>query len=463
MVRSRGVTYYVRDLVPGRAEGTGVAGESQGVWTGRGSTVLGVNGTVDPGVFSTVFAGRDPVADRPLRTGRGPRDVAGVDLVFGAPKSVSLLHLLGPGELAEEAGAAHEAAVADAVGYLERLALGVRRTRGGVTRHLPATGVVATAFVHRTSRALDPHVHTHLMTANVAQGVDGTWSAVDTRRLFLHRRPLEAVYGASLRRQLSDRLGVAWERGRSGRWDVVGVDPVLERMFSQRTASIDEHAFRASGGRGSPGQRRVAFHAERPAKGAGPTVEDLRNAWRRRVYDHHLDPADLVRVVGRARTAPARPPVDRDELSARLEAHAGRRPVLGPRELLAAVADSSPAGLDVDELGAVVDALGRSADPTVGEASPMWHQWSSGRFTPGWVTADLVRSLSTSDGSLATALEDPVPPGGRMLPGSDRGRTADRPVERTADRPVERTADRPIERTPERGPGSGSTGLWRSR
>jgi len=423
VVRSSGVPYYVRDLVPGRAEGTGVAGESPGVWSGRGSTVLGIRGVVRPDEFSAVFAGRDPSGDRALRTDRGPRTVAGVDLVFGAPKSVSLLHLLGPRELAEATGAAHEAAVAGAVGYLERAGLGVRRTRGGRTHLLPATGAVAAGFVHRTSRALDPHVHTHLVVANIGQGLDGLWSSVDTRRLFLHRRSIEAVYDASLRRELTDRVGVAWERRRSGRWDVVGVDPVLSRLFSQRTASIDEHAHRASGGRGSPGQRRVAFHADRPAKDTGPTVEGLRSAWHRRAADHDLDPADLVRVVGRARNAPHRAAIDADDLAERLRIQAGRRATLGERDLVAAVADSAPAGLDPGELRAVVDALERAVPPVIG-AAPSASTRAVGTGTPDrdvrWATADVVRTLSRCPDPLAAVLADPTVPS----PRPDRGRAS---------------------------------------
>jgi conjugative relaxase-like TrwC/TraI family protein len=46
--------------------------------------------------------------------------VPGYDLTFSAPKSVSLLHALGAPAVQSEVLAAHEQAVAAALGYLER-------------------------------------------------------------------------------------------------------------------------------------------------------------------------------------------------------------------------------------------------------------------------------------------------------------------------------------------------------
>ncbi len=394
MVRGTAVDYYVRDLVPGRSEETAVAGESPGVWTGGGAVVLGLRGQVEPEQFAEVFAGRDPLGDRPLRDGRSARAVAGVDLTFCAPKSVSLLHLLAPREIGAAAGASHEAAVADALGYLERNALGVRRTRGGVTRRVAATGAVAAGFVHRTSRALDPHLHTHLVAANVAQGADGLWSSTDTRRLFLHRRDVQAVYDSSLRYQLSRRAGVTWEHGPSGRWDMTGVDPTLERLFSRRAASIDEQLFRSAGGRTSSGSRRMAFHADRPAKEVGRTVEGLRDDWRRRASDHGIESTQLVDVVGRTRSGPDGDIVDRDVLTERIERVVGTRTTIARRDLVTVVAESSPAGLSAAGAERVAAALGEVLPGGSG---------AEGRETR-WSVADVVRTLGSGGDRVDRAL-----------------------------------------------------------
>ena len=375
MVRGTGVGYYLHDLVPGRAEETLVAGESPGQWTGRGSEALGLVGAVDGPAFTEVLAGRDPTDGRGLRQSRGDRPVSGFDLAFCAPKSVSVLHLLAPSELGAATGESHRSAVGDALAYVERHGLGVRRVRSGAVHHLTTTGAVAAGFVHRTSRALDPHLHTHVVAANVVQGVDGSWSSLDSRRLFLHRRATEAVYRASLRHHLTEAAGVAWCRGPSGGWEVDGVDPVLCRMFSQRTASIDELAHRV-GAATTPGARRVAFHTDRPDKERGRTVDGLRSDWRRRADDVGVAVSDLVRVVGHARALPGRPPVDPEELESRLGRLVATRTRVSSRDLVAAVADAAPAGLVGAEAERRAAALGsdlpRLAQHVPGDGSDVW-------------------------------------------------------------------------------------------
>ena len=131
VVRQGGHHYYVDDLVPGRAEGTLVAGESPGAWTGTGARALGVADAVEASSFGEVLEGRHPRWGTSLRALRGDRTVAGFDLTFCAPKSVSILHLLAPGEIAGQVGDGHHAAVAEATDYLQRAALRVRRTRSG--------------------------------------------------------------------------------------------------------------------------------------------------------------------------------------------------------------------------------------------------------------------------------------------------------------------------------------------
>jgi conjugative relaxase-like TrwC/TraI family protein len=107
---------------------------------------------------------------------RRPDRLPGLDLTFSPPKSVCLLFALCDGETASVVRRAHDAAVAQARGYLEREAGEVRRGKDGVDR-LPGGGFVAAAFRHRTSRAGDPQLHSHVLVANMTRGADGRWFA----------------------------------------------------------------------------------------------------------------------------------------------------------------------------------------------------------------------------------------------------------------------------------------------
>ena len=132
---------------------------------------------------------------------------AGYDVTFTPVKSVSALWAVAPQEVAAQIEEAHNAAVADALRYLEERVLFSRRGHGGV-RQVEVTGLVAAAFTHRDSRAGDPNLHTHVAIANKVQTLDGAWLAVDGRPL--HRGDGEHLGGVqhALEAHLVERLGV---------------------------------------------------------------------------------------------------------------------------------------------------------------------------------------------------------------------------------------------------------------
>jgi conjugative relaxase-like TrwC/TraI family protein len=365
VVRQGGHGYYVEDLVPGRAEGSRVAGEEPGAWVGAGARALGLSGPVGSPTFTEVLEGRHPGSGRALRSVRGERSVAGYDLTFCAPKSVSLLHLLAPREMAEAAGSGHQRAVADALEYLGREALGVRRTRARQVSFLPTTGPVAGQFLHRTSRALDPHLHTHVVVANVAQGVDGLWSGVDSRRLHAHLAAAQSLYHARLRFELGDRMGAAWRIRPSGLGDIVGVDPRLCRLFSRRTASMDEYRRLSGSGGERAGPWTSAFHADRPDKDRSVTVDGLRVEWKQRAVDLGFDLGDLTRAVG-VRRRPDELVVDGDALRRNLLGLSGEHRSLGRRHLVAALAAATEGGGEARHVEMVAARLMAACSPRSG-------------------------------------------------------------------------------------------------
>src|SRR5205085_1687665 len=92
------------------------------------------------------------------------------------------------GRYAREAvRAAHEAGLASAFGYLEERACIVRRGHAGAER-VRASGFVGARFDHRTSRAQDPHRHSHVILANAARTDDGKWRALDGQAILAEHR-----------------------------------------------------------------------------------------------------------------------------------------------------------------------------------------------------------------------------------------------------------------------------------
>jgi conjugative relaxase-like TrwC/TraI family protein len=373
VVRQGGHGYYVGGLVAGRAQGTRVSGEEPGVWSGRGAAAMGLGGAVEASAFAQVLEGRHAASGSALRRTQGSHRVAGYDFTFAAPKSVSLLHLLATREIATEVGAGHRAAVDEATDYLERAAMGVRRSRHGQVTLLPATGAVAGQFLHRTSRALDPHLHTHLVVANVTQGVDGAWSTVDSRRLFTHAPAAQGIYHARLRLELHHRLGAAWEVRPSGLGDVVGVDAGLRHLFSQRTAAMAEYEVERYGRAPTRDHRRGSFHATRPAKDTDRTVEALIAEWKARATDLGYDPGDLSRVVGLGTSrdgvgrdvASTGPAVDLDRVRSGLARAAGHRSSLSGHHLVAVVAAASVTGATARTVEVVAGRIAEASGPAL--------------------------------------------------------------------------------------------------
>jgi conjugative relaxase-like TrwC/TraI family protein len=140
--------------------------EARGEWHGRAAARLGLIGAVGADALRRVLAAQHSITAVPLRELTARSGVAAFDLTFLPPKSVSVLFALGDEDVVAGVRAAHEAAVREAFGYFERTAPAVRRGRDGTTV-LPADGLVAAAFRHRSSRAGDPQLHTHVLVANL--------------------------------------------------------------------------------------------------------------------------------------------------------------------------------------------------------------------------------------------------------------------------------------------------------
>jgi conjugative relaxase-like TrwC/TraI family protein len=174
--------------------------------------------------------------------------VAGFDLTFSVPKSVSVLWGVAEATTQERIVHAHHAAVADVLDFFERE---VAATRTGVADHdgavaqVDVAGVAAVAYDHYDSRAGDPQLHTHLVVSGkVPTLLDGRWRSLDSRPVHASVTGLSAHYNAVLADRLARDLGIEWElreRGadRNPQWEIAGVPDELIRNFSSRSREIE--------------------------------------------------------------------------------------------------------------------------------------------------------------------------------------------------------------------------------
>lgn len=270
-----GGEYYLEQVASGREDYYTGSGEAPGVWLGAGSEQLGLEGEVTPKALRLVLASVGPDG---RRLAAANRRVPGFDVTLSAPKSVSLLYAFGGPDAAREVVAAHDRAVLATVAYLEREACWTRRGRNGVIVERGG-GFVAAGFRHRTSRASDPQLHTHVLIANLTRSPDGRWRTLDARELYRQQRTAGALYRAQLRAELTRRLGVSWQPGSGGVFEVAGVSEHVLRVFSQRRRQIVEH-LAASGHRGSKAAELAALETRRAKQPLD--LDRLRVVWRDR-------------------------------------------------------------------------------------------------------------------------------------------------------------------------------------
>ncbi|HWQ22902.1 MAG TPA: MobF family relaxase, partial [Gaiellaceae bacterium] len=313
--------YYERSVADGLDDYYAGRGESQGVWTGRGARALELEGVVQRGELGKLIRGVHPHTEKELRSHYRPRritieridpftggrtlevkklaPVAGFDLVFSPPKSVSLLHALGDEETRRAVQEAHLSAWQAALAYLEDEACVTRRGRNGVLRE-HAGGFVAAAYQHRTSRSQDPHLHTHVIVANMAQTPsDGKWRALDGEPILKgFRLAAGYLYQAHLRAELTRSLGVEFEQPRKGMAELRHVPREVIREFSTRRVQVEEELARKDGAGFYAAQLAAVESRERKEH---VDLDRLREDWRARAAEHGLGRRQLQGVLGRVR------------------------------------------------------------------------------------------------------------------------------------------------------------------
>jgi conjugative relaxase-like TrwC/TraI family protein len=219
--------------------------------------------------------------------GAGHQTVHGLDLTFSAPKSVSTLFAVGDADIQQRAIAAHEWAVDEALKYMEREAARVVRGHKASRKELEkdsgadtltthrAQGFVAIKYRHRMNRLQDPHLHTHVVVGNYAQGPDGRWTALAAQHIYEHAKAGGHVYQTILRAKMRELFPwVEWGEVENGMAEFSPelMHPDLLKHFSQRSQDIEayvqEYMHVTNPGDSSRGVRQYAWRKTRGPKPA---------------------------------------------------------------------------------------------------------------------------------------------------------------------------------------------------
>jgi conjugative relaxase-like TrwC/TraI family protein len=361
--------YYDAKVAAGAEDYYAGRGESPGRWRGAGLRALSLaaGGRVERSAFMALMRGRDPVDGTVLRPMGARSTVAGFDLTFSAPKSVSVLFAIEDETVSAELLAAHERAVDAALAYLEHEACWTRRGRDGVDR-IRGEGFIAASYRHRMSRAGDPQLHTHVVVGNLTRA-KGRYTALDARSIYEHKSAGGAVYRAVLRAEVRERLPwLSWREVGRGLFELEEVSEPVLRHFSRRRMEIEERAEElvgvAAAGEISRQRMQGIALATRKAKSYGVDGGSWRDEARARAAEHGLGERELASL----RTRRARDDDDPDlvALFARLSGPNGlteQHNAFARRHALAEIAGASQQGATIGELEATTSAY--LEDPTV--------------------------------------------------------------------------------------------------
>lgn len=245
-------------------------------WYGRGAEALGLQGAVEEQAFVEVLSGKLP--DGSEITAVHGEHRPGLDMTFSAPKSVSLLALIGKDD--RIVGAFRDSVTAT-LGWAEKNLIEARVWDPAAKMQVAEkTGnMVAATFLHDVNRNNEPQLHVHAVIANATKASDGKWHAVHNDQLYRGQHLLGAIHNAELRARI-EGLGYETTPARNpidGAFEIKGVSREAIEAFSTRREEILQALAREE--RSSPRERELAALATRQAKNPEFSPEQRGAEW----------------------------------------------------------------------------------------------------------------------------------------------------------------------------------------
>lgn len=321
-----------------------------GLWGGKATEWLGLEGTVDPDDFASLANNIDPLTRGRLTVRMKAHRRIGFDFNFNPCKSVSVMYALTKDQ---RILAAYERAVDDTMREIEADAM-TRHRRDGFNCDAHTGNLVWAKYTHFTTRPIngvpDPHLHSHVFVFNVTyDGTEKRWKALQVGNLKQDAPAYQAFFHDRLAAHLRELGLKTYKRGLS--FEIEGVPEHLLRGFSKRTRSIEHTADEL--GLKNPKARSSVGARTREAKRTDLSEHELEARWRSSVPAN--DRAQ-VEVLVHAPKSIAQPIGSRDPvLIAQALAYAKersfeRRSVVSENHLLAAARQWSMGTIDPNAL-----------------------------------------------------------------------------------------------------------------
>ena len=213
--------YYVKDGI-------------QGVWFGEGAKLLNLEGDVKSKDFVSVLKGKLST-DITMETTTKKRRL-GYDLTFSAPKSVSILALIGKDERVLNA---HRKAVDATLKYIEEHYAATRVKREGETSIENTGNLLLAKFEHIETRELDPGLHTHSTIMNATYRSDQKWRTLHFDEVYDDKKLLDAIYIGQLVQYLMQSGYEITQTSEKATFELKGFAEHLIKNFSKRRQQIE--------------------------------------------------------------------------------------------------------------------------------------------------------------------------------------------------------------------------------
>jgi conjugative relaxase-like TrwC/TraI family protein len=272
-------------------------------WFGKGAAIKGLRDPVDPACLLPLLDGRIDEKTLLGRIRAGAREHRpGWELMFSAPKSVSLVALAGGDE---RLIAAHDNAVKTALSWLEAETACTRLGNGGKPQPHPTGCFLAVIVRHGLSRAAEPHLHSRTLLVNATLAAPGQWRSLYSLPLYHAAKQAGIRYQQHLAEEaLACGYDVCWYDNDT--FELAVIPRRLALLFSSRAKAVE----RRLGEQGLSRPTATIRQRERATRQA-EAAQRPRSLDRQRQHDRQRAAQaglDLAAVVARARQRGKAPP-----------------------------------------------------------------------------------------------------------------------------------------------------------